>query len=45
MMADFEDYNDKQRVVCDGPWNLDECLVLVKDFEGEQQVKTIKLLR
>lgn len=40
MMAKLEDYINKQRVVRDGPWNFDKCLVLVKDFDGKQEVKT-----
>lgn len=43
MMAEFEDQNDKNRVVRDGPCNFDKCLILVKEFEGGQQVKNICL--
>lgn len=43
MVSEFEEYSDKLRVVCDGPWSFDKCLVLVKDFSREQQVKTIKM--
>lgn len=43
MMTEFEDQNDKNRVVRDGPWNFDKCLILVKGFEGGQQVKNICL--
>lgn len=43
MMAEFEEYYDKLRVVCDGPWSFDKYLVLVKDFTGKQQVKTTRL--
>lgn len=43
MLAEFEDPNDKNRVVRDGPWNFDKCLILVKNFDGCQQVKHIRM--
>lgn len=39
MLAEFEDLNNKNRVVRDGSWNFDKCLILVKYFYGGQQVK------
>lgn len=43
MLAEFENLNDKNRVLHDGSWNFDKCLILVKEFEGVQQEKNIKL--
>lgn len=33
-MAGFEDKMDKARVVRDGPWNFNRCLILMKDHDG-----------
>lgn len=41
MMAKFE-MHIKIRV-WDDPWNFDKSFILVKDFEGSQQVKIIKM--
>lgn len=41
MFAKFEEIHDKARVIRDDPWNFDKCLILVKQFEGGQQVKNI----
>ncbi|KAF5471635.1 hypothetical protein F2P56_008413 [Juglans regia] len=45
LLAEFEDVRDKERVVRDGPWTFDEHLVLVKDFDGFQQVQQIQLTK
>lgn len=36
MLVKFEDLNEKNRVMNDGSWNFDKCLILVRGFEGEQ---------
>lgn len=41
MMAKFE-MHIKIRV-WDGPWSFEKSFILVKDFEGSQQVKNIKM--
>lgn len=41
MMAEFKEQSGKNRVIKDGLWNFDKNLILVKEFEGQQQVKTI----
>lgn len=41
IMVEFEDPSNKKRVIGDGPWNFDKCLILTKEFEGEKQVKNI----
>lgn len=43
MLVEFEDSNDKNKVVRDGLWNFDKCLILVKEFDGGQQVKHIRM--
>lgn len=43
MMAEFDNQRNKHRVVLDGLWNFDKCLMLVKDFDCAQQVKNICL--
>lgn len=43
MMVEFEVYIDKVRVIRDGPWSFDKSLILVKDFDRSQQVKSIKM--
>lgn len=43
MLAEFADQNNKNRVLNDGPWNFDKSLILVREFEGEKQVKNIQL--
>lgn len=43
MMAEFNDQSDKYRVIKDGPWNFYKSLTLVKEFEGQQQGKTINM--
>lgn len=44
MMAEFKLHSDKLRVLHDGPWSFDKRLILVKDFDGSQQVKNIKMV-
>lgn len=44
MIVEFEHPNDKFRILRDdGPWNSNKAPLLVKDFDGEQQVKNIHL--
>lgn len=43
MLVEFKDLSDKNRVIADGPWNFDNSLILVKEFEGQQQVKSITM--
>lgn len=43
MLVEFEDLNDRNCVMNNGPWNFDKCIILVKESEGGQQVKNIKL--
>lgn len=43
MLTEFKNLNDKTRVVWDGPWHFKKCLILVKEFDGAQQVKNISL--
>lgn len=38
ILVEFGDIQDKDRVQCEGPWSLDKQLVLVKEFDGRQQV-------
>lgn len=33
MLFDFENHNDKLRVVHDGQWSFDKSLILVADFD------------
>lgn len=30
-------------MLCDGPWSFDCCLILVRDFEEDQQIKNIQM--
>lgn len=41
MLAEFEDLIEKTRVIKDDLWNFDKCLILVKEFDGGQQMKNI----
>lgn len=41
IMAEFNDVSDKNKVTRDGSWNFDKCLILVKEFVREQQMKHI----
>lgn len=43
MLAKFEMHSDKLRVVRNGPWSFDKSLILVKEFNCLQQVKSIKM--
>lgn len=43
MLVEFKDLSDKNRVIADGPWKFDNSLILVKEFEGQQQVKSITM--
>lgn len=40
MLAEFKDQSDKNGVVANRPWNFDKSLILVKEFKGQQQVKS-----
>lgn len=44
LIAEFELHSDKISVTCDGPWSFDKNLILMKDFDGLQQVKNIKMV-
>lgn len=35
LFADFEDYNDKRRVMHDDPWSFNKFFILVKEFNEE----------
>lgn len=39
IMVEFEDQRDKDRVIREKLWNFDKSLILLKEFDGEQQVK------
>lgn len=41
ILVEFKDVHDKNQVVKDGPWNFDRSLILVKEFDENQQVKNI----
>lgn len=43
-MVEFEDKSDKYRVLRDGPWNFDQCLLLVCEFNGNLQKKDIRII-
>lgn len=43
MLAEFEEPNDKTRVIRDGPWSFDKSLILVKEFESRHQVRNIRM--
>lgn len=42
-MVEFDNSNDKVRVLQDGPRHFDKALLLTKAFDGEKQVKDIQL--
>lgn len=41
ILAEFSDTNDKDHVLNDGPWLFDKFLVLVKEFDGSQQIQNV----
>lgn len=41
ILAEFEEKSDKVRVLCNGMWNFDKSLVLIKEFDRSQQVRQI----
>lgn len=45
MMAEFDNQHDKQRIMRDGPWNFNKSLILMKYFDGTQQVKSIDMTK
>lgn len=40
MMIESENKIDKEQVLRDSPWSFDNCLILLKKYDGKQQVKT-----
>ena len=42
-LAEFEDERDKRRVMDMRPWHYEKQLVLLQEFEGEQDLKDIVL--
>lgn len=43
-LVEFEEKRDKERVMRDSPWNFDKCLILFKDFDGQQQIQSLKIV-
>lgn len=43
ILVKFDDHLDKQRVLHDGPWNFDKCLLLTQEFEGDMWVRNIDM--
>lgn len=43
ILAEFDEENDNQRVVRDGPWNFDKRPLLTKEFEVGMQVKDLTM--
>lgn len=39
LLVDFEDYNDKQRFMHNGPWSFNKSLILVKEFNMSNRLK------
>lgn len=45
LLVEFELHSDKVWVTSDGLWSFDKSLILMKDFDGLQQVKNIKMTK
>lgn len=44
-MAEFEDQRDKEHVIKEEPCNFDKNLIILKEFEGGQQVCNISITK
>lgn len=42
-MVFFEEKTNKLRVMRDGHWNFDMCLILMKDYNGRQQTSKLSI--
>lgn len=43
MVVEFEDKCDKNKLLRDGPWNFDHCLLLTLEYNGKLQTKNIHI--
>lgn len=43
LMVKFEDKTDKARVIKESSWNFNKCLILLKEFNGKQQVRNVNI--
>lgn len=43
MLVESQNIHDKNKVSREGPWSFDKCLIVMKEFEGVQQVKNIHM--
>lgn len=44
-MAEFELRNNKLRITNDGPWSFDKSFILMKEFNGSERVRNIKMVK
>lgn len=44
-LKEFVDINDKEHVLRNDPWNFDKSLVLIKDFDGSQQIRHVSITK
>lgn len=43
IMVAFDDKMDKTRVMREGPWHFNRCLILMKDYDGKQQTSKLSI--
>lgn len=43
-MAEFDDPRHKEQIFRESCWHFDKSPILLKDFEGEQQLKLVSMI-